>query len=166
MDCKCIWTRRARSFRSQARFQRSMVYCQKLFLCRAQQQQRILPPSQGSLRIHHSHGVSPSTSPCSSRHFSNNFNSVLFSLNMGLGIWSLIPSAAERAANKVAVDDMQMAGDGSPVSVNGSDKDWEMKTVPRVQTSQVPYTPRTLAFNTLDRQLPLRVQPSGSARFA
>jgi len=85
---------------------------------------------------------------------------------MALGIWSMIPSAAEREANKVEVDDMQMVRDGSPVSAHASDKDWEMKTVPKVQTTQVPYTPRTLAFNTLDRQLPLRAQPSGNARFA
>jgi len=83
---------------------------------------------------------------------------------MCLGIWSLIPSAAERAADKVEVDDMQMAKDGSPVSDRGSDKEWEMKSVSKVQT--VPYTPRTLAFNTLDRQLPLRARPEDAPRFA
>jgi len=88
---------------------------------------------------------------------------VIFSLNMCLGIWSLIPTAAERAADKVEVDDMQMGRDESPISERGTDKDWEMKTVsPKVQT--VPYTPRTLAFNTLDRQLPLRMQPEEAPR--
>jgi len=89
---------------------------------------------------------------------------VIFFLNMCLGIWSLIPSAAERAANKVEVDDMQMVKGDSPVSDRGSDKEWEMKSVSKVQT--VPYTPRTLAFNTLDRQLPLRARPQDAPRFA
>lgn len=70
----------------------------------------------------------------------------------------MIPSAAERAASKVDVDDMQMTK-GSPVSDNNSDKEWEMKNVPKQPA--VPYTPRTLAFNTLDRQLPLRAQGEG-----
>ncbi|CZS95404.1 uncharacterized protein RCO7_05738 [Rhynchosporium graminicola] len=79
----------------------------------------------------------------------------IFFLNLLLGIWSMIPSAMERAANDVEVDDMQMTK-GSPVSDNASKPEWEMKNVPRQPA--VPYTPRTLAFNTLDRQLPLRSQ--------
>ncbi|KAG9249259.1 hypothetical protein BJ878DRAFT_590 [Calycina marina] len=91
---------------------------------------------------------------------------VVFFVNMALGIWSMIPTASERTAKKVEIDDMQVAGgkDGSPVSNYGPDKEWEMKNVSsRVET--VPYTPRTLAFNTLDRQLPLRAEPSGAPRF-
>lgn len=93
----------------------------------------------------------------------------VFFLNFALGIWSMIPSAEERAASKIEVDDMQttMAGGrghkekngvqikDSPVSETTSDREWEMKALPG---KQVPYTPRTLAFNTLDRQLPLRAQ--------
>jgi len=81
----------------------------------------------------------------------------IFFLNFLLGVWSIIPTAAERAANKMDVDDMQMKG--SPTSDRNSDKEWEMKSVPRAQAT--PYTPRTLAFNTLDRQLPLRAQGEG-----
>jgi len=78
-----------------------------------------------------------------------------FLLNLALGIWSLIPTAAQRAAGKYGIDDMQTKH--SPLSDN-SDREWEMKRVfPTVQaTPAQPYTPRTLAFNTLDRQLPLR----------
>ncbi|KAH8813262.1 hypothetical protein F5884DRAFT_820874 [Xylogone sp. PMI_703] len=76
----------------------------------------------------------------------------IFFFNMLLGIWSLIPSAAERAARKLDTDDMQM--DNSPVSENN--KEWEMRT-PAAAAKQ-PFTPRTLAFHTLDRQLPLRSQ--------
>jgi len=79
----------------------------------------------------------------------------IFFFNMLLGIWSLIPTAAMRATAKLGVDDMQAEG-GSPTSDN-SDREWEMKDVARTAaTPKQPYTPRTLAFNTLDRQLPLR----------
>lgn len=77
-----------------------------------------------------------------------------FFLNFLLGVWSLIPSASERAAARIEVDEMQMKI--SPVSDNTSDKEWEMKGLRTTKVPKTPYTPRTLAFNTLDRQLPLR----------
>jgi len=75
----------------------------------------------------------------------------IFFLNMLLGIWSMIPSAEERAINRLGLDD------DSPVSNHSNDKTWEMTTPSRAQAT--PFTPRTLAFNTLDRQLPLRADP-------
>jgi len=91
----------------------------------------------------------------------------IFFFNLLLGIWSLIPTAAEREASKIEFDDMQASGgngkSGSPTSEN-SDHQWELKSVPVKATPAQPYTPRTLAFNTLDRQLPLRAQ--GTGRFA
>jgi len=85
----------------------------------------------------------------------------IFFFNMVLGIYSLIPTAAQRAANKIDVDDMQTTKH-SPLSDKDSDREWEMKKVPSVAaTPAQPYTPRTLAFNTLDRQLPLRAQGQG-----
>lgn len=77
----------------------------------------------------------------------------LFVFNLALGIWSSIPSAELKAARKMEVDDLQ--GD-SPISDN-QDRRWEMSAVPRTpNTAKQPFTPRTLAFNTLDRKLPLR----------
>ncbi|CAG8948770.1 hypothetical protein HYFRA_00001892 [Hymenoscyphus fraxineus] len=73
---------------------------------------------------------------------------VIFLANLILSVWSCIPSAAQRAADKIDVDEMQMKGG------NGSDNGSETNI--RVNPTSVPYTPRTLAFNTLDRQLPLR----------
>jgi len=75
---------------------------------------------------------------------------VLFLCNMLLGIWSMWPSKADRAAAKLQIDDMQK---DSPISET-SDREWEMKSLR--MGPKTPYTPRTLAFNTLDRQLPLR----------
>jgi len=80
--------------------------------------------------------------------------SAIFVANFGLAVWSLMPSAAQRAASKVEFDDMQVTED-SPISE--SSKKFEMTAVTR-PVDAVPYTPRTLAFNTLDRQLPLRSQ--------
>jgi len=77
----------------------------------------------------------------------------LFTFNLALGIWSAIPSSRAREARKMEVDDLQ--GD-SPVS-DASERRWEMTKVPRTPTTaKQPFTPRTLAFNTLDRKLPLR----------
>jgi len=81
---------------------------------------------------------------------------VIFLLNTLLGIYSLMPTKAERAASKIGFDDMQKGGKHSPLSDHNSEHNWEMKTHTKAQAT--PYTPRTLAFNTLDRQLPLRSQ--------
>jgi hypothetical protein len=88
---------------------------------------------------------------------------VIFLFNFILGVYSLIPTAAQRANSKIAIDDMQTKH--SPLADSISDKEWEMKRYPNVNvnaTPAQPYTPRTLAFNTLDRQLPLRTQAQGS----
>lgn len=86
------------------------------------------------------------------------FMAAIFLANFGLAVWALIPTAAQRAASKIEFDDMQVSQDDSPISET-SKKQWEMTTVTR-PVNTVPYTPRTLAFNTLDRQLPLRAQQS------
>jgi hypothetical protein len=84
----------------------------------------------------------------------------------------MVPTAAERANGKIEIDDMQsmpksrfgrnksgVSVQDSPLSDKNSDKEWEMQRVKA--TPKVPYTPRTLAFNTLDRQLPLRAAAEG-----
>jgi len=76
---------------------------------------------------------------------------------MLLGIWSMIPTYEERAANRIEVDDMQLKD--SPVSNHGNNKTWEMTSPSSSRAQATPFTPRTLAFNTLDRQLPLRADP-------
>ena len=88
---------------------------------------------------------------------------MIFLFNFILGVYSLIPTAAQRANSKIAIDDMQTKH--SPLADSISDKELEMKRYPNVNvnaTPAQPYTPRTLAFNTLDNQLPLRAQAQGS----
>lgn len=76
----------------------------------------------------------------------------LFLMNTILGICSMMPSKADRLASKLEVDDMQKS---SPSSDN-SDRQWELKGLRTTTQPKTPYTPRTMAFHTLDRQLPLR----------
>lgn len=82
-----------------------------------------------------------------------------------MGVYSLYPTAAERAQDKLELDDMQ--GD-SPASERG-EREWEMKNIDTGAAvgNKQPFTPRTLAFNTLDRKLPLRKEEAPKVpRFA
>lgn len=81
----------------------------------------------------------------------------------------MIPNKEERRIRKEEKDDiaahMPAGYGGSTISVD-PDK-WEMHEVPKGARAaeKQPFTPRTLAFNTLDRQLPLRAEQERSARF-
>jgi len=80
-----------------------------------------------------------------------------FFVNLLFGIWSIIPTKDQKAKRAAKIEDRALAG--SPNSeVSGEHKPWEMKNIPRTPTAAgaQPFTPRTLAFNTLDRKLPLR----------
>lgn len=78
-----------------------------------------------------------------------------FLFNLGLAIWSIIPSKEEREARRTEIEERRL--EVSPVSEVSGEKAWEMRNVPRTPSSlRQPFTPRTLAFNTLDRKLPLR----------
>jgi len=95
------------------------------------------------------------------------FMIIIFALNVALGIYSLIPTAAMRLAASTEIDDLaQVEGKNhnhSPVSDDSGlgrrDKNWEMSRLTAFRQpplSAQPYTPRTLAFNTLERKLPFR----------
>ena len=63
--------------------------------------------------------------------------------NLGLAAWAMWPNP------ELDLDDDEDDDDNVP-----SNKQWEMQpTTPRMA---VPFTPRTQAFHTLDRRLPLR----------
>jgi len=89
----------------------------------------------------------------------------IFFLNFLLGVFSIIPSRASRAAARLDYDDNQDSHTSSPAR-GSSDKGLEMQNNLRVAIPE-PYTPRTTAFNTLsgttggtrayaDRKLPFR----------
>jgi len=79
---------------------------------------------------------------------------VVFLLNLILGIWSVIPTKEQREANKTGIDELNK---DSPSSEHSGEKSWETTSVSSTEsTMKHPFTPRTLAFNTLERKLPLR----------
>ncbi|KAK3393848.1 hypothetical protein B0H63DRAFT_444055 [Podospora didyma] len=71
------------------------------------------------------------------------FMMTLYLCNLGLAAWSMLPNPEND------FDD-----DSDDDNVGG--KQWEMQPQPPMTPRTVPFTPRTLAFNTLDRKLPLR----------
>ncbi|KAI4595758.1 hypothetical protein KJ359_006394 [Pestalotiopsis sp. 9143b] len=77
----------------------------------------------------------------------------VYLVNLGLTIWTMLPNEADKRGKDVDSDDET----NSPSSLRRNDK-WEMHGIPQTPSAAVPYTPRTMAFNTLDRKLPLRSQ--------
>jgi hypothetical protein len=83
--------------------------------------------------------------------------STMYVVNFGLAAWSMLPNPA----NDVEDDDDDYY---NPHQKRGDD--WEMASRPPMsprfgsaasgQAPLSPFTPRTQAFHTLDRQLPLR----------
>jgi hypothetical protein len=75
--------------------------------------------------------------------------------NLGLNIWAMIPNANDKRSTDLDSDDEE----ASPSTLKRNDKSWEMHGIPQTpRTGAMPYTPRTMAFNTLERKLPLRSQ--------
>lgn len=141
-----------------------MVYHQELRLRQSIQQCEILSDGQGNICSHRIHGVS--LFHPSKNHQILTPASAVFLANTALAIYSLIPTAAQRAASKVQYDEDQVSKDSPTSDHSVRNRQWEMKSVPSVRaTPVVPYTPRTLAFNTLDRQLPLRAQQGQQTRW-
>lgn len=79
------------------------------------------------------------------------FLRAIFTANLVLSIWSMIPTKAMKEARNSSKEEEM-----SPASETSGEKLWEMRNMPQPTPTFQPYTPRTLAFNTLDRQLPLR----------
>ncbi|OBT91924.1 hypothetical protein VE01_09903 [Pseudogymnoascus verrucosus] len=79
----------------------------------------------------------------------------IFTFNLGLGIWSLFPTEEMKEARK-AKKARKEEEQSSPYSEDAGEKLWELRNIQQPTPAFSPYTPRTLAFNTLDRQLPLR----------
>jgi hypothetical protein len=66
----------------------------------------------------------------------------------------MLPTEADKRGKDVDSDEESH----SPSSLKRTEK-FEMHGIPQTpRTTTVPYTPRTMAFNTLDRKLPLRSQ--------
>ncbi|KAI0468510.1 hypothetical protein F4859DRAFT_205991 [Xylaria cf. heliscus] len=79
-------------------------------------------------------------------------------VNLGLTIWAMLPNERDtRDWDSDDEDDEPLGGGGS--SGNRKGTAWEMQSIPATpRTGLMPYTPRTTAFNTLDRKNPSRQQ--------
>jgi len=79
---------------------------------------------------------------------------VIYLVNFGLTVWAMMPNKADK---KPVINDSDDEDEGSPTYLKQKGSSWEMHGIPRTpRTATVPYTPRTMAFNTLERKLPLR----------
>ncbi|KAI5864772.1 hypothetical protein GGS23DRAFT_462753 [Durotheca rogersii] len=75
----------------------------------------------------------------------------IYLLNFGLTIWALLPTEADKKDGDFVEDE-----ENSP-NAPAKTGSWEMQGIPQTpRTGTVPFTPRTMAFNTLERKLPLR----------
>ncbi len=79
---------------------------------------------------------------------------MVYVVSLGFAIWGMMPN---KALNDVDEDEEE-----SESASRYEGKDWEMQGMSSPGPMSQPFTPRTQAFHTLDRKLPLR---SGSARY-
>lgn len=77
--------------------------------------------------------------------------SVLYLVNLAFAIWAMWPN---KELNDVDDDD-------DADSLNETSKPVEMQNIKTPNVQATPFTPRTTAFHTLDRQLPLRSNKYG-----
>ncbi|KAG4034981.1 hypothetical protein MFRU_002g03300 [Monilinia fructicola] len=98
------------------------------------------------------------------------FMMVIYLANTILGVHSLIPSRLERSVNALDLEDNIESATKAGKRVKTADspdseRPWEMQNMQQsIDPSKQPFTPRTLAFKSLDRQLPLRA--TSAPRFA
>jgi hypothetical protein len=78
----------------------------------------------------------------------------LYVVNLGLTIWAMLPT--DKKKGNYESDDEEE----TTQTAHAGNSHWEMHGVPPTPRTAaggaVPFTPRTMAFNTLDRKLPLR----------
>ncbi|KAI2638369.1 hypothetical protein GGS21DRAFT_435528 [Xylaria nigripes] len=79
-------------------------------------------------------------------------------VNLGLNIWALVPN--ERDKREWDSDDEAADDDDVFDHNNKNGSSWEMQSMPAntPRANLLPYTPRTMAFHTLDRKMPPQTQ--------
>ncbi|CAD6442033.1 311b209a-319d-4070-8869-af2bfc593f84 [Sclerotinia trifoliorum] len=98
------------------------------------------------------------------------FMMIIYLANTILGIDSLIPSRLERSINALDLEDNLVSTNKAGKRVKTTDSPepetpWEMQDMSQsADLLKQPFTPRTMAFKSLDRQLPLRA--TSAPRFA
>jgi hypothetical protein len=79
---------------------------------------------------------------------------VVYLLNLGFAVYAMWPNTAN---DRDEDEDDEYDGSSTGSRAKGAPM-WEMQGMKTPMTASMPYTPRTQAFHTLDRQLPLRQQ--------
>ncbi|KAI0849645.1 hypothetical protein F5Y00DRAFT_235375 [Daldinia vernicosa] len=78
----------------------------------------------------------------------------IYAINLGMNIWAMLPNP------KNDLKDDEDEETSSPAALKRG-ANWEMHGIPPTpRTGTLPYTPRTMAFNTLESKIPLRRQYS------
>ncbi|KAI8959680.1 hypothetical protein F5Y11DRAFT_296620 [Daldinia sp. FL1419] len=76
----------------------------------------------------------------------------IYVINLGMNVWAMLPNPK----NDLKDEDDEETSSPSALKRGGN---WEMHGIPPTpRTGTLPYTPRTMAFNTLESKLPLRQQ--------
>ncbi|KAI1119274.1 hypothetical protein F5Y14DRAFT_397248 [Nemania sp. NC0429] len=76
-------------------------------------------------------------------------------VNLGITIWALLPNERDKRDWDSDDEDDEPLGAGAGGGGGRKGTAWEMQSIPPTpRTGLMPYTPRTTAFNTLDRKNP------------
>lgn len=86
---------------------------------------------------------------------------VIFLCNLGFSIYSMLPNELDRQQEE---EEEEGEMDDAESVETGKGANWEMQSIGSPASPRgVPFTPRTMAFHTLDRQAPPQRE---QARFA
>lgn len=75
----------------------------------------------------------------------NGASRAVYLFNLGLNLWAMWPNPK---------NDISEDSDDEEFSGKRADQGWEMQGIPPTpKTGTMPFTPRTMAFNTLERKM-------------
>lgn len=84
-------------------------------------------------------------------------------VNLGITVWALLPNERDKRDWDSDDEEDEPLGAGAGGGSGRKGSAWEMQSIPPTpRTGLMPYTPRTTAFNTLDRKNPPRPQPANT----
>lgn len=148
--CLCLWNHWTRLRRLAISRARSLVLSNWMRYCQAIWKVQELHDCQVLTCYRSLHAVSNNRRTYLAS--ANQFCSALYLCNLGCCIYAMLPNKI----NDISDEDEEEEG-----STTSEPKDrgvWEMHNMKTPSIRSMPYTPRTQAFHTLDRQLPLRSQ--------
>jgi hypothetical protein len=150
--CLCLWNHWTRLCRPAISRACSLVLSNWMRHCQAIWKVQELYDCQILTCCWSLHAVSNTSKTYLTLTFANGVCSALYLCNLGCCIYAMFP-------NKINdISDEDEEEEGSTTSEPKERGVWEMHNMKTPSIRSMPYTPRTQAFHTLDRQLPLRSQ--------